>query len=231
MKRTVVIGVTGASGVAYAIRLMEALSATGVDTQLSISKPAVAVFKEELNLAIDLDRFKKSMLRLESEEGREDDRMKQLRALSGISSEQSNVLSVALGEPGKVVYRDYRDMAAPIASGSFLSDGMVVCPCSTSTLGAIASGASKNLIHRAAEIHLKERRPLILVTRETPLSSIHLENMQRVTQAGGIVLPASPGFYHDAVSIQDMIDFVVSRILDQLKIRNNLISRWGGDLK
>jgi flavin prenyltransferase len=227
MKRSVVVGVTGASGVTYAIRLLEALSATGVDAHLSISDSAVPVFQEELKLSIDLKHFKQSMLRMDSEDLREDERLKRLRALSGISSEQSNVLSVALGEPGKIFYHHHADMMAPIASGSFPTDGMIICPCSNATLGAVASGVSNNLIHRAAEIHLKERRPLILVTRETPLSAICLDNMQKVTRAGAVILPASPGFYHRAVSIQDLIDFVVGRICDQLKIKNNLIDRWG----
>ena len=127
----------------------------------------------------------------------------------------------------KIVYHHIRTIAAPIASGSFLTDGMVVCPCSTGTLSAIVHGTSTNLIHRAAEVHLKERRKLILVPRETPLSIIHLDNMKRAAEAGAIVLPAMPGFYHGVTKVQDLIDFIVARICDQLQVEHNLIRRWG----
>ena len=123
----------------------------------------------------------------------------------------------------------YKDLMSPIASGSHRTLGMVVCPCSGGTLGSIASGNSGNLIHRGAEVHLKERRKLILVTRETPLSAIAIENMDRVTRAGAVVLPASPGWYHGVQSIGDLVDFVVARILDQLEIENQLMNRWGAD--
>lgn len=116
---------------------------------------------------------------------------------------------------------------APIASGSFLTAGMVVCPCSGSTLGAIVHGTGENLIHRAAQVHLKERRKLIVVPRETPLSTIQLDNMARASQAGAVVLPAMPGFYHGVKSIRDLVDFVVARICDQLGVDNALIERWG----
>ena len=119
------------------------------------------------------------------------------------------------------------DLAATIASGSFRTAGMVVLPCSMGTLAAIAHGASRNLIHRAADVHLKERRKLILVPRETPLSSIALENMLAVTRAGAIVLPAMPGFYHKPRSIDDLVDFVVARICDQLGVDAELMRRWG----
>jgi 4-hydroxy-3-polyprenylbenzoate decarboxylase len=106
---------------------------------------------------------------------------------------------------------------------------MVICPCSGTTLAAVASGASGNLIQRAAEVHLKERRPLVLVTRETPLSLPHIDNMRRVTEAGAVVLPASPGWYHGAKSLDDLVNFIVARICDQLGIENRLIERWGND--
>jgi 4-hydroxy-3-polyprenylbenzoate decarboxylase len=116
---------------------------------------------------------------------------------------------------------------APIASGSFLTDGMVICPCSGSTLGAVVHGTGENLIHRAASVHLKERRKLIVVPRETPLSIIQLDNMRRAAEAGAIVLPAMPGFYHGASTIGDLVDFVVARVLDQLGIEHALMHRWG----
>ena len=128
---------------------------------------------------------------------------------------------------GKVVYHHHADFSAAIASGSFLTGGMVVSPCSMSTLAAIAHGITTNLITRAADVHLKERRQLILVPRETPLSLIHLENMLRVTRAGAVVLPAMPGWYHRPRSLDDLVQFVVARICDQLGVENALIPRWG----
>jgi 4-hydroxy-3-polyprenylbenzoate decarboxylase len=129
--------------------------------------------------------------------------------------------------PGQLVYHHYQDFRAGIASGSFPTAGMVIIPCSMSTLGAIAGGISTNLITRAADVHLKERRKLILVPRETPLGLIHLENMVRVTQAGAIVLPAMPGWYHRPRRLEDLVDFVVGRICDQLGVSHALAHRWG----
>jgi len=130
-------------------------------------------------------------------------------------------------DPGSITYRHYADFFAPLASGSFLTGGMVVCPCSGSTLSGIAHGASNNLIQRAADVHLKERRKLILVPRETPLSIIQLDNMRRAAEAGAVILPAMPGWYHGVKSVQDLIDFVVARILDQLRVPHDLMRRWG----
>ncbi len=133
----------------------------------------------------------------------------------------------AASSTGQVIYHHYENLLAPMASGSALTDGMVICPCSGGTLSAIATAASGNLIQRAADVHLKERRKLILVPRETPLSIIQLENMRRVADAGAIVLPAMPGFYHGATSIAELIDFVVARICDQLGVEHQLMRRWG----
>lgn len=124
-------------------------------------------------------------------------------------------------------YWHYHDLSAPIASGSFRTAGMVIVPCSMSTLGALATGQSTNLIQRAADVHLKERRKLILTPRETPLGLVGLENMATLTRAGAVVLPAMPGFYHHPKSISDLIDFIVSRIADQFGLDNDLIDRWG----
>jgi flavin prenyltransferase len=130
-------------------------------------------------------------------------------------------------DPPNLHYYRYCDFLAPIASGSFLTDGMVICPCSSGTLSAIVHGTSSNLIHRAAEVHLKERRKLVLVPRETPLSLVQLENFKRAAEAGAVILPAMPGFYHGAKTIQDLVDFIVARICDQLGVPNELIRRWG----
>ncbi len=227
MKRTVVVAVTGASGAPYAVRLLESLLSCGADVHLTISGAAQNVVKQELDLTVDLDYFHESQLMLDTGSSLKDAKLQKLRSLSGISSESSNVLAVSSGKPGLLAYHHYRDSTAPIASGSFLTDGMVICPCSGGTLSAIVHGTSANLIHRAAEVHLKERRTLILVPREAPLSITQIDNMQRAAQAGAVLLPAMPGFYHGVKSIRDLVDFIVARILDQLHFPNNLIERWG----
>jgi 4-hydroxy-3-polyprenylbenzoate decarboxylase len=125
---------------------------------------------------------------------------------------------------------DHKNVAAPISSGSFAAAGMVIVPCSMGTVGRIANGVSSDLISRAADVSLKERRKLIVVPRETPLSEIHIRNMLTLTQAGGIVLPAMPAFYHQPKTIADMVDMVVSRILDHLGVANDIFGRWQGDV-
>lgn len=129
--------------------------------------------------------------------------------------------------PGKLRYHHFRDFQAGIASGSFLTGGMVVCPCSMGTVAAIAHGTSENLIHRAADVHLKERRKLILVPRETPLGIVQLRNLTTCAEAGAVVLPAMPAFYTQPQSLDDMINFVVGRICDQLGVEHRLFERWG----
>ena len=228
MTRNIVVAITGASGVTYAVRLLEVLSAAGCNVHLVISPAAQAVLKQELDLTVDLDNFNPAMLMLDTAPNLKDRKLQAIRALAGISSDSSNVLAVGSGEDGKLHYYHYRDYLAAIASGSFLTDGMVICPCSSGTLSAIVHGTSANLIHRAAEVHIKERRRLILVPRETPLSITLLDNMKRAVESGAILLPAMPGFYHGVKSIRDLVDFVVARICDQLGIENSLIQRWGG---
>lgn len=143
---------------------------------------------------------------------------------SGIAD--ASALRDATGDWANVEVFDAQNRGATPASGSAPSRGMVICPCSMGTLASIAAGASRNLVERAADVALKERRPLILVPRETPLSLIHLENMTRLTRAGAVILPASPGFYHHPRTIDDLLDFVVARILDHLGIENQVAPRW-----
>jgi 4-hydroxy-3-polyprenylbenzoate decarboxylase len=124
---------------------------------------------------------------------------------------------------------DDTDRGAAPASGSALNAGMVICPCSMGTLSAVSVGASRSLVERAADVALKERRPLVMVTRETPLSAIHLENMLRLTRAGAVVMPAAPGFYHRPRSVDDLVDFIVARVLDHLGVEQQLVTRWKGE--
>ena len=141
---------------------------------------------------------------------------------------RADVLTRFIGDHGgAVTVYDAQDWKSPYASGSAKVDAYVVCPCSMSTVGTLASGAMTNLIHRAASVALKERRRLVLVPRETPLSSIHLRGLATLNDAGAVILFAAPGFYHGADTIQDLVDFVVARCLDQLGIDNALIGRWG----
>jgi 4-hydroxy-3-polyprenylbenzoate decarboxylase len=226
-KQNVVLAITGASGVTYAIRLMEVLLAAGCNVHLTISAAAQAVLQQELDISVDLENFNSSTLMLDSGSALKDPKLQSIRSAAGISGDSSNVLAVGSGEPGKLHYHHYRDYLAPIASGSFLTDGMVICPCSSGTLSAIVHGTSTNLIHRAAEVHLKERRKLILAPRETPLSLVMLDNLRRAAEVGAIILPAMPAFYHGVKTIGDLVDFVVARICDQLGIGNVLIQRWG----
>jgi 4-hydroxy-3-polyprenylbenzoate decarboxylase len=192
-----VLALTGASGSPYGIRLLEVLLRTGRTVHLTLSPAAVEVLDHEMDRHVRLDRF----------------------ALA-------DLLGQTLEVPGQVVYHDYRDFKAGIASGSFLTAGMVICPCSMGTVGAIAHGLSQNLIHRAADVHLKERRKLILVPRETPLHLIQLRNLAACVEAGAVVLPAMPAFYTRPQSLQDAVDFVVGRICDQLGIEHRLSARW-----
>lgn len=198
MKHPICIGITGASGAVYAERLLEVLAAGGRDVHLSISPSGRDVIRQELGLAVDVDDF-----------------------------ETAQLLPKLGDTPGKIEYFHWQNYLAPMASGSFLTAGMVICPTSGGTLSAIAAGASGNLIQRAAEVHLKERRKLVLVPRETPLSLTHIENLRRVTEAGAVVLPASPGWYHGVRDVSDLVDFIVARICDQLGVEHALTKRWG----
>lgn len=193
-----VLAMTGASGAPYAVRLLDVLLRAGRTVHLTMSPAAAEVLTTELDRTVDLKRF---------------------------------ALSTLLGDAAKewerqVHYHHYQDFRAGIASGSFLTGGMVICPCSMGTVGAIANGLSQNLIHRAADVHLKERRTLVLVPRETPLHLVQLRNLAACVEAGAVVLPAMPAFYTRPQSLADMVDFIVGRICDQLGVAHTLSQRW-----
>jgi 4-hydroxy-3-polyprenylbenzoate decarboxylase len=168
---------------------------------LTISPAAVEVIEQELGRHVSLDHFA-------------------LDELFGSPAEPG---------PGRVHYHHYRNFQAGIASGSFLTGGMAVCPCSMGTAAAIAHGLSQNLIHRAADVHLKERRRLVLVPRETPLSIVQLRNLTLCAEAGAVVLPAMPAFYTRPRALEDSIDFIVGRVCDHLGVEHNLLRRWGDE--
>ena len=195
-----VLAFTGASGSPYGIRLLEVLLRVGRTVHLTLSPAGIEVLAHESDRHVRLDRF-------------------HLADLLGDGAK--------IAKAGQVEYHDYRDFRAGIASGSFLTAGMVICPCSMGTVGAIANGLSQNLIHRAADVHLKERRKLILVPRETPLHLIQLRNLAACAEAGAVILPAMPAFYTRPRSIEDAVDFVVGRVCDQLGIEHHLLQRWG----
>ncbi len=225
--KNIVVAITGASGAVYSLRLIEVLLATGHDVHLSITPTGAQVIHEEMDLRVDLNDFQQADLMLEDVSHASDSKIRMLQASAGIGTADSNVLSVEAGRPGELHYHHYKNYNAPIASGSFLTAGMVVAPCSGSTLSAVAHASSGNVIQRAAEVHLKERRKLILVPRETPLSLPHIDNLRRCVEAGAVVLPAAPGWYHGVSTLRDLVDFIVARICDQLGIDNALIKRWG----
>jgi 4-hydroxy-3-polyprenylbenzoate decarboxylase len=195
-----VVALTGASGMPYGIRLIEVLVRAGRTIHLSLSPAGAEVLEHEMDRRVLLDHF-------------------DLRDLLGEVAGQA--------APGQVLYHHYRDFRAGIASGSFLTAGMAVCPCSMGTVAAIAGGLSQNLIHRAADVHLKERRRLVLVPRETPLNILQLRNLATCVEAGAVVLPAMPAFYTRPRTLQDAIDFVVGRVCDQLGVEHRLLKRWG----
>lgn len=223
--RDLVVAITGASGAIYAIRLLEVLMMAGCRVHLTISPAATMVLDKELALSVNLQNFSLKQLLPTDDELAADSALRSLRASGNPAAESSSVFNET--PTGSIKYHHFGDFTAGIASGSFLTGGMVICPCSMGTLAAIAGGHSQNLIHRAADVHLKERRKLILVPRETPLGSIQLENMKRLVDAGAVMLPAMPGFYHNPLSIRDLVDFVVGRICDHLEIEHTLCKRWG----
>ncbi|HEY7885271.1 MAG TPA: flavin prenyltransferase UbiX [Cellvibrionaceae bacterium] len=200
-ERTITLAMTGASGAQYGLRLLQCLLAADCRVYLLLSTAAEVVIRTETNLELP-DELEAQQSYLAERYGANDDQL------------------ILFG-------RD--DWFSPVASGSSSPASMVICPASGGTLSSIATGASNNLVERAADVALKERRQLILVPRETPYSAIHLENMLKLTQLGAVVLPASPGFYMQPTSVESLIDFVVARILDQLNIEQDLMPRWGED--
>jgi len=197
--RTITLALTGASGMPYGLRLLECLLAARCRVFVVYSAAAQIVAKQECDLT-----------------------------LSAQPREAARQLSERFGaRDGELAVFGRDDWMAPIASGSNPADAMAICPCTMGAIGAIAAGLADNLIERAADVMLKERRRLVLVPRETPLSAIHLENMLKLARAGAVILPPSPGFYDRPGAIADLVDFVVARVLDQLAVAHALGPRWG----
>jgi 4-hydroxy-3-polyprenylbenzoate decarboxylase len=199
MTKTIAVALTGASGMPYGIRLVECLLAADVRVYLLYSQAAHVVAKQELGLVIPPRA--PDAERMFSERFR--------------------------AQPGQLRAFAREDWFAPVASGSNPPDGMAICPCSMGTLAAVAAGLSDNLIERAADVMLKESRKLVIVPRETPFSVLHLENMLALARAGAVILPANPAFYHHPERIEDLVDFIVARVLDQLDVTQKLMERWG----
>ncbi len=198
---TIAIGMTGASGAQYGLRLIECLIRSERRVYLMLSKPAQLVIAAETDLK-----------------------------LPGRAGDIAGALAERFGaRAGQLQAFGTDEWTAPIASGSGVADAMVVCPCSMATLSSIAVGASRNLLERAADVTLKEGRKLILVPRETPFSAIHLKNMLKLARLGVVILPANPGFYTRPQKISELIDFIVARVLDHLRIKHELVARWGSE--
>lgn len=199
ISRPIALAMTGASGSCYGLRLLECLLGAGREVQLMISRAAQVVIPVEMDLALP----------------------------SRPADAESVLTERYKAAAGQLRVFGREQWGAPVASGSNAPEAMVVAPCSTGTLSAIASGASDNLIERAADVAIKERRKLILMVRETPLSAIHLENMLKLSRLGVVIMPASPGFYQRPRTVNELVDFMVARVLDQLAIEHQLARRWG----
>lgn len=198
---TICVALTGASGLSYGLRLIETLAGAGCRVYVLYSQAAQVVARQELGL------------QWSSQPGTMQEWLQERYSTA----------------PGQIEVFGRENWFAPVASGSNPADAMVVCPCTTGSLAAIAHGLSDNLIERAADVMIKEKRPLILVPRETPFSVLHLENMLTLARAGATILPANPGFYHHPETVADLVDFIVARILDHLSIPHALMARWGAD--
>jgi flavin prenyltransferase len=194
-----IVAISGASGAPYAFRLLQILVKGGHSVYISISGDGLSILNDEAGIM-----------------------------LKGSETDIQVALEKHLeAKEGQVVYCDEDNMYAPIASGSVKVDAMVVIPCSMKTLASVANGFASNLIERAADVTLKEKRKLIIVPRETPLSAIHLRNMLTLAELGCYIIPAMPAFYHHPKKISDMVDFIVGRVLDNMGIENDLSPRWG----
>lgn len=198
-KEKITIAITGASGSAYALRLIECLIAADYQLYVLCSSAARVVFDTEVNLKLP----------------------------SSPSAAGEFLTEKFTAKPEQITFFGKEEWFSPVASGSAAPKKMIVCPCSTGTLAAISQGMSDNLIERAADVVIKERGQLILLPRETPYSTIHLQNMLTLSQMGVTIMPASPGFYHNPTSINDLVDFMVGRILDHLNIEQSIMPRWG----
>ena len=197
-QRSITLAMTGASGAQYGLRLLECLVQKGLKVQFLISNAARVVVATETDLDLPADEELEEFLTLNFD-----------------------------AEPGQIVVNTTKNWFSSVASGSAAPQSMVICPASGGTISAVASGASNNLIERAADVAIKEKCQLIIVPRETPLSEIHLDNMLKLARLGVTILPAMPGFYHNPETINDLVDFVVARILDHLDINQDIIPRWG----
>ncbi len=196
----IVLGITGASGQIYAVRALKFLLSQDLTIEVVASKAAITVWQSE-----------------------------GLGKLPLQPQRQAEFWREQCGETrGRINCHSWADIGATIASGSFKTVGMIVMPCSMSTVGKIAHGLSSDLVERAADVHLKEGRKLVLVPRETPFSLIHLRNLTLLAEAGATIVPAIPAWYHNPQTIEDLVDFVVARALDQLNIESNIIQRWRG---
>ncbi len=199
MSKTICLAFTGASGMPYGLRLLDCLLESGSHVQLLYSQVASIVARQEMALELP----------------------------ARAAEAQAYFREKFSAHPGTLNVYGREEWFAPVASGSNPPDAMVICPCTMGSLASIAQGLASNLIERAADVVLKEGRKLILVPRETPFSAIHLENMLRLSRAGAVILPPNPGFYHHPQSVDDLVDFVVARILDQLGVSHALMPRWG----
>jgi len=199
MSEAIAVAITGASGAQYGLRLIECLLAAGRQVQLMLSQAGQVV----INMETDLQ-------------------------LPGRTQEMQAYLTQHFGCPeGQLSVYGRQQWTAPVASGTNPPEAMVICPCTTGTLASVANGICDDLIDRAADVALKERRKLILVVRETPLSSIHLHNMLTLSNAGAVIMPANPGFYFRPERVDELIDFMVARVLDHLGVEHSLGQRWG----
>lgn len=200
-KPAIAVALTGASGMQYGLRLLQCLVRAGRQVQVMVSQAAQVVAGMEIDLTLP---------------GRPDEM-------------QAFLTDRFDAAPGQLQVFGRQQWTAPVASGSNPPEAVVVCPCTTGTLASVANGICDDLIDRAADVALKERRKLILVVRETPFSTIHLENMLRLAQAGAIIMPANPGFYFKPQTVEEIVDFMVARILDHLHVEHALSARWGDE--